>query len=402
MLYQLNLREVTYALSEALDFVGIDDTLHGKRVAFMASEVAKKLGWRQSKQDRAMMIGMLHDCGVSSTDVHKHLVTELDWNDSHLHCERGAKLLQSVPLYHEFSDAILYHHTHWDHFSPAIDEETKIMANLIYLVDRVDALRVQKGSSSRQEKEAIRDTIQKYGGTFFAPHLCNAFLDISSRDSFWYYLEADSLHYYFLHWLEQGSIENIPFDYLKSIANMFASVVDNKSHFTAAHTYGVAVLARYIAEICALSEAQQEIVELAALFHDLGKLRVPDEILNKPSTLDEAETHIMHRHGFDSQMILKQIKGFSQIALIASMHHETLDAQGYPYGLSAENIPIEARILTIADIFQALVQNRPYRESLPLQEVYAILQQLARESKIDGDILAFITPYLQNCYEKAL
>lgn len=402
MLYQLNLREVTYALSEALDFVGIDDTRHGKRVAFMAAEVAKKLGWRPSKQDRAILIGMLHDCGVSSTDVHRHLVSELDWDNSNVHCERGAALLENVPLYKEFSKVVFYHHTHWELFPSSVDDEIKAMANLIYLVDRVDALRAQQGASSWQERNAIRQTVQKYRHTFFAPQLCDAFLEISTSDSFWYYLEPDSLHYYFLHWLEQGRIENISFEYLKNIAQMFASVVDGKSSFTASHTYGVAALARYIAQLCHVSQAQQEKIELAAFFHDLGKLRVPDEILNKPNQLDEAETDIMHRHGFDSQMILKQIKGFSEIAMIASMHHETLDAKGYPYGLNAENIPIEARILTIADILQALVQNRPYRKSLPMEEVYAILEHMAHASKIDAHILATIAPHAHDCYEKAL
>ncbi|MDD5119645.1 MAG: hypothetical protein PHP90_13760, partial [Sulfuricurvum sp.] len=79
--YLLNLREATYALSEALDYVGIDDTMHGKRVAYMSAEVAKKLGWEQNRIDALILMGMLHDCGVSSTDVHHHLVTELDWDN---------------------------------------------------------------------------------------------------------------------------------------------------------------------------------------------------------------------------------------------------------------------------------------------------------------------------------
>lgn len=402
MLYQLNLREVTYALSEALDYVGIDDTLHGKRVAFMAAEVGKKLGWRPSKLDQIMLIGMLHDCGVSSTDVHHHLVSELDWDNSQIHCERGAKLLSKVPLYQNFSDVIAYHHTHWDMFLPHVDEETKVMANLIYLVDRVDALKAQYGSRSIEERNTIRTTIEKYTNTMFAPFLCDAFLSASASDSFWYYIEPESMHYYFLNWIEQGRIESVNFEYLKSIAQMFAAVVDAKSTYTATHTYGVAALARYIAELCELSQREQEKIELAAFFHDLGKLRVPDAILNKETPLNGEEIVAMRRHGFDSQMILQQIKGFSDIAKIASMHHETLDSKGYPYQLSADQIPIEARILTIADIFQALVQDRPYREGMSLEDVQSILNQMATEHKVDDAILEKMSHHFTTCYAKAM
>jgi HD-GYP domain-containing protein (c-di-GMP phosphodiesterase class II) len=114
--YQLNFREVTYALSEALDYVGIDDTMHGKRVAYMSAEIAKYLGWNSSKINDIIMTGMLHDCGVSSTDVHHHLVTELDWDNAQIHCIRGEMLLQKVSMYCDYAPAIFYHHTHWNAF----------------------------------------------------------------------------------------------------------------------------------------------------------------------------------------------------------------------------------------------------------------------------------------------
>jgi response regulator RpfG family c-di-GMP phosphodiesterase len=167
MNYQLNLREVTYALSEALDYVGIDDTMHGKRVAFMAAEIGKKLGWSEREISDIIMIGMLHDCGVSSTDVHLHLVNELDWNDSYKHCQRGAALLENVQIFSQYSQTIFYHHTHWDEFPEEIDENTKRNANLIYLVDRVDALRVQLGDATEQERHSIFAMIQKYSGSMF-------------------------------------------------------------------------------------------------------------------------------------------------------------------------------------------------------------------------------------------
>lgn len=402
MKYTLNLREVTYALSEALDYVGIDDTMHGKRVAYMASVIGKRLGWVQERVNRISMIGMLHDCGVSSSDVHHHLVTELDWDNSHVHCLRGAALMEKVPVYEAYSSVIFYHHTHWDQFDSSVDLGVKEDANMIYLADRIDALRVQLGFHTLKEREAVCAMIQKYSGTMFCPQFVDAFLELSRSDSFWFYMEPESLGEYFSEWIQSGEDEIFSYGLLKNIAMMFADVVDAKSTFTAEHTYGVASVARYIAQVHGLNFQSQETVELAAFFHDLGKLRVADAILHKAGPLSDEERTKMRRHGFDSQMILRKIKGFQEIAKIASMHHETIDAKGYPYQLGGDQIPVEARILAIADIFQALVQDRPYRKGLSAEEAVGILDTMVRENKIDGAIVKTVNANLARCYQSAM
>lgn len=401
MIYPLNLREVSYSLSEALDYVGIDDTMHGKRVAFMSAEIGKSLGWSQSRIDNIIMMGMLHDCGVSSTDVHSHLVNELDWDNSQVHCIRGASLLEKVEIYRPYAPVIYYHHTHWDQLG-ILDDEIKEYANLIYLADRVDALRVQIGDESISERHKIASVIQKYRGSMFSPELVDVYLQTSSSDSFWFYLEAEALSDYFSDWIRSGENQPVDFSLLKSIALMFAGVVDAKSTFTSKHTYGVASLARYIAQLHGLSEEVQERIELSAFFHDLGKLRVADEILHKPGPLNEEERTHMNRHGFDSYMILHKIKGFQEIARIASMHHETLDSHGYPYHLDADRIPIEARIIAIADIFQALVQERPYRSGLSAEEAYSIIYDMGEAHKLDKRFIPILSANLESCLEHAL
>lgn len=401
MFYTLNMREVSYALSEALDYVGIDDTMHGKRVAFMSAEIAKHLGWPQEKIDSAIMMGMLHDCGVSSTDVHHYLVSELDWDNSEAHCIRGASLLENVFIYHDYAPVIRYHHSHWDEQLPC-DQDTKAYANLIYLTDRVDALRVQIGDKTQSHRIKIADMIQKYSGTMFSPEFVEAYLKVSGSDSFWFYLEAHALSDYFNEWISQGFDELVTFATLKNIAMMFADVVDAKSTFTSEHTYGVASVARFLSEKLLLPSEVQDKIELAAFFHDLGKLRISDKILHKQGPLSEEERSHMHRHGFDSHMILRKIKGFHEIAKIASMHHETLDAQGYPYHLSADQIPVEARILAVSDIFQALVQDRPYRPGLNAYDAFKIVEEMGENHKLDLSVIAVLRDHLLKCYDHAM
>lgn len=405
MLYQLNLRELTYALSEALDYVGIDDTMHGKRVAYIACEIGKKLGWRQSKLDKIMLMAMLHDSGVSSTGVHHAIISNLDWEDAQTHCDKGARLLKNVPIYCDFAEVIALHHTHWERFLPHIDEEIKLCANLIYLSDRIDALRSQFGAHLSHEKEYIRSIIQKHTPSMFAPKLSEAFVEISQTDTFWYYLESKYTHYYFRNWLDQGEIQAVPFDLLKKIALMFAGIVDDKLASTHQHhTLGVASLARYLSQLCELSQGDQEIIELAALFHDLGKLRIPDAIACKNTPLSDEENIRIRRHGFDAQIILQQIKGFEAIAKIVSMHHETLDAKGYPSKLSAENIPLEARILSIANTFENLIQQKRTQNTTRLEanDAYEALERLVKDHKLDATIVEKMAVHLEDCYEKTV
>lgn len=398
MEYTLNIKEVTYALSEALDFVGIDDILHGKRVAYMAAEVSKKMPWGEDVTDELMFTGMLHDCGVSSTDVHTHLVSELDWKNSQTHSIRGEELLKKTKIYNKFATYIRYHHTHWHKLPEELTQKEKDITNLIYLVDRVDAIRAQEPDA---KPENVQATIQKHSGTLFSPQLVEAFIDASSHSSFWFYLESDALSEYITDWVETGSNDTYTFLEIKEIALMFSAIVDAKSVFTFEHSIGVANLSKYLAELFQLPQESCEEVELAGLLHDLGKLRVEDAILDKPGKLNAEERLKMDRHGFDSYIVIRHIKGFKRIAHIASLHHETLDAKGYPYALTAEEIPFEARLIAVADIFQALIQDRPYRAGLSMQEAYQIISDMCEDGKLDFDIVTKLKENLQSCYENA-
>lgn len=401
MKYNLNIREVTYALSGALDLVGIDDTLHGKRVAYMAAELAKELNFDKDIIDDLIFIGMLHDCGVSSTDVHTHLVTELDWNNSQVHSIRGFELLKATNIYKKYALYVQYHHTHWKDLPKNLTSLEKDISNIIYLVDRVDALNAQMKDGKIKSISEIQEILKKYSNDMFSSELVEAFLSLSSRNSFWFYLENEALEGYFIDWIEKIEEESFDFCDLKEISLMFAAVVDAKSEFTSEHSIGVSSLARYLAELFNLNEQSCEIIELAGLLHDLGKLRVEDSILNKTSALSAEERIKMNRHGFDSYVILRRIKGFKSIAYLASLHHETLDAKGYPYNLKESEIPFEARIIAIADIFQALIQDRPYREGLSINDSFDILYNMAKEGKVDLQIMEMLKNNLDDCYKKA-
>ena len=384
MLYQLNVRELTYVLCEALDYVGIDDIMHGKRVAYIACEIGKQLGWRESKLDKVMMMAMLHDCGVSSTGVHHAIVSQLDWEDSYVHCAKGASLLKEVPLYSDYVEVIAFHHTHWKAFCPYVNEEIKLYANLIYLADRIDALRSQFGAHLHHEKETIRSIIQDHTPSMFSPLLCDAFKEASHTEFFWYYLESTALPYYFKEWVDQGEIQAVPFDVLKKIALMFAGIVDAKESMQKERTLNVASLARYIAHLAGLSLRDQECLELSALLHDLGKLRIPDNIATKTVPLSDEESIHLRRQGFDAQIILGQIKGFEKIAKIVAMHHEPgYSKRLFPTKSETYATPLEVTILTIATTF----------ERGQSEEASVLLEQMVETYQLEKSIISNVEAY---------
>ncbi|MCX9155669.1 HD domain-containing protein [Niveibacterium sp. 24ML] len=386
------LADMVFALSDAVDLVGVDDDLHGKRVAVMAVECAAEMGYPAEHRARLLHAGMLHDCGVSSTRVHEHLVGEFDWSGSQAHCLRGEALLATVPQLAELAPIVRWHHTHWAAMPAGLDPAVARDANLIFLVDRVDALTAPFYGEPDYllRKEAGRARIAADAGGRFCPELVDAFMAASRRESFWLYLERRYLWRYLHRAAESGLQAELDLPALRSLALMFAQIVDAKSPFTREHSLGVARLALHLARRAGLDDDTCARIEVAALLHDLGKLRVPDDVLEKPAPLDDAQRASMMRHSFETYQILLWIRGLDEIALWAASHHEKLDGSGYPFHLSGSQLPLPARIIAVADICQALVQTRPYRASMPDAAVMAELQRLQARGLLDGSVLAML------------
>ena len=386
-----DLRSVIYALSDALDLVGIDDLAHGKRVGIMAAECLRCQGAGEEETRFVFDLGLLHDIGVSSTVTHGHLVKEFDWESSQTHCLTGYELLRDFVPLADMALPVRLHHTHWvDLVATDVDRQVALRANLIYLVDRVDALSAPHyaDGSLLMNTERIRGEIGARAGSFFAPELVELFLEASRSESFWLNLEPRSIQTYLNDMRTRGRRHAMTIGELKQLATIFSRIVDAKSPFTAEHSLGVARLARLLGERCDLPAARCDQLEIAGLLHDIGKLRVPDEILDKPAKLDERERKVMNAHSFETYQILKPIPGFDEFALWAASHHESPGGDGYPFRVSAERLCLEARILRVADIFQAMAQDRPYRAGLPAEKVAAFMQELVAQGRVDADLVA--------------
>lgn len=389
MTLQADLRHVIYALSDALDLVGVDDVAHGKRVAIMAAECGRVAGLPEPDQAFLFDLGMLHDIGVSSTRAHCKLVQRFDWNGSQVHCEVGYALLAGFAPLRPLADAVHFHHTRWDALqATALPLETKRAANLIYLVDRVDSLAATHYAAGDlfNFTDDLRARVAENAGTYFSPDLVEVFLEASRTEAFWLSLEPRAIQSRLLHFLGEARAYPADTPTLKQLAEIFARIVDAKSAFTAEHSLGVARLSRLLAERLGVSPENCDKLEIAGMLHDLGKLRVPDEILEKPGRLETSERKLINTHSFETFQILNGIRGFEEISRWAAYHHEEPDGSGYPFHICADAMPFEAAILRVADIFQAMVQDRPYRPGLDDMEVGAFMRHLANDGRVDRRI----------------
>ncbi|RJX25681.1 MAG: HD domain-containing protein [Desulfurivibrio sp.] len=404
-LTSVNLREVVRALSDMLDLVGMDDFYHGKRVAYMSLECMRLLhaAGDESLLSTTFDAALLHDCGVSSTRIHKKLVSELDWGEAHIHCQLGHDLLVKHQTMVQLAPVVLHHHTHWDKLVRIeLPERLKLISNAVYLADRIDSLSSHCAPHELLlNSETIRQTIARYRGTFFAPQLVDIFLDISQSEIFWLTLFPPHIDFYLAEANPPSPAQSIDHDALLRIAALFADIVDAKSPFTAEHSYGVAHLARFIGELYGLSSPACNELELAGFLHDLGKLKVPDEILEKDGPLNAIERSIIMQHSFETFQILRQISGFEAIARLAAFHHETPSGQGYPFHMQDGDLSVEARIIAVADVFQALSQNRPYRAAQSPETIKDVLSGMAKEKKLDGEIVALVGRNLLPCFKAA-
>ena len=403
--FEIDLVQVVRALADALDLVGIDEVAHGKRVGYMAFKCAEAAGCAKADRERLLNIGLLHDCGVSSSRVHRHLVSEIQWDGDEEHAREGAELLRGFRPFAAYADVVRHHHTPWERLAPSDPAglQLKLDANLIYLVDRVDAqASPHYGVDLLQHTEAIRGWVAEKGGTLFAPPLVELFLAASASEAFWMMLEPPHLERFLFDMERRADSTALSLHQVRQLAGIFGHVVDAKSTFTAMHSYGVANLARHLAVAAGLDRLTADKIEIAGLLHDIGKLRIPDEMLEKPGPLSDRERHVMRRHSFETYQVLRRIEGLGDIALWAAYHHEAPDGSGYPFRRHAGELGPEARIIAVADVFQALAQDRPYRRALKPSQIMRTIRRFADGGKLDSGIVDLVEADLQQCYRAAL
>ncbi|MGA7859817.1 MAG: HD domain-containing phosphohydrolase [Terracidiphilus sp.] len=301
-----------------------------------------------------------------------------------LRCDRGAHILRKLGLGSDAAEAVRGLDEHWDgsgYPERRIGNTIPLESRILAVAQHLDAFASERGTG-----EAMK-VLRERSGRWFDPDVVRTAEVLHCDGSLWRAALRDTPEDETRNatlQLGPDTIDTLKAADIDLICEAFADVVDAKSTFTYRHSLGVTAAAVSIALALGLNEERTRLVNRAALLHDIGKLRVPNSILDKPGKLDAEEWRVVQEHPRLTREILSRIGPFGELAMIAGAHHEKLDGTGYPDRLTAAQLPLEARIIAVADVYGALTEDRPYRPGMALEQVVEIMSRDIPH-KLDAD-----------------
>lgn len=384
------------ACSYALDCVEAElahvSNNHSKRVAYMSVCIAEQMGIQGAGLQDLAACALLHDNALTQYiqeelhgDITQIVVTQ-QMPKLGMHCTLGEKNIRKLPLHTDVSNVILYHHENADGSGPfgKTWKDVPIFSRIIHLCDLLDVVSRSRNSIANSW-DAVEKFVEKAAGTLFDDECVAAFLDVFSKSDF-LSLEDDDLET--LMWKKIPRIkQELSFSQIKALADFFAHIVDYKSPFTSTHSLGVAEDAEKLTRYMGFDEDIVQKMYLAGALHDIGKVAIGNEILEKPGKLTDEEFKTMKHHAAYTYYILSGIDNFEDLRDWAAFHHERLDGTGYPFGKTAAELNTQERIMACVDIYQALTESRPYKQGMTHEKAIGILRDMAQKNWIDADIV---------------
>ncbi len=380
----VNLGNLILSLSDAMDLVDQSVALHQQRAAFIAWELGKIADLSKEAIERLFIAGLLHDIGALSPEE-KISLHAFETTDTERHCLRGFLLLQTVPWLASAANIVRYHHHEWRQHDEPITSQLMLESQILFLSDYLERS-IRRDVYILHQDDLLRETIASLSGTALHPDVVDLFRQLLRREEFWLDLVSPRLYSLLLH---NGPYhhQNIDIESIESIGELFRNIIDFRSRFTSTHSSGVAECASVLSKLFGFSDAEANLMRVAGNFHDIGKLSVPNSILNKPAKLTKEEFAVIRQHTYHTFSIMQTIGGLQHIAEWAAFHHERLDGSGYPFHHEANRIGSGSRIMAVADIFTAVAEDRPYRQGLEYPEVEKILKKQAEMNFIDKRIV---------------
>ncbi len=417
------LSDVFSALSFALDLTEGQPMGHALRTCLVAQTIGERLGLTLAQQRDLYYAALLKDVGCSSNAaqlftlfggderIAKGARMRVDWTNyfraafyamAHVapaaswferaarvarigrggpklakelvetRCERGAAIVGQLGLGAGAADAVRALDEHWDGRGQPRGlrgDEIPIVARILTLAQTLEVFAVRDG-----ETQALA-LVRRRAGRWFDPVVVAACEGIEAPLARWRSLSTRELQEAVVAAEPGGAALLAGTRLMDRIAQVFAEVVDAKSPFTGAHSQRTTQLAVSIGHQLGWPEADIAELRRAGLLHDLGKLTVPNSILDKPAPLTPSEWEVMRMHSYYTERILEHVRGFEWLAFASASHHERLDGGGYCRGLRGAQVPELSRVLAVADIYDALSTRRPYRPALESEQVLSILER---------------------------
>ncbi|NLG05869.1 MAG: HD domain-containing protein [Clostridia bacterium] len=395
---------ILFALSYALDCVEHDllgvTSNHGKRVAAIAMCVGNRMGVLTTNQERQILsaCAVMHDCALSEYIQDEYDGSYVAATGSFLknfgrHCTMGEEAMKLMPFDpNGTKNVVLYHHENADGSGPFRKKADEIpqAARLIQIADTIDAT-FDLSWMDDDKRQRVRNYLNDQIGHLFAREEAEAFIDyINGIQSFdLSFLRNEKIDIFLHNLLPGGTVTCTPRE-LMDFAGVFARIVDYKSHFTKNHSIGIAQKVYKMALYYQADENLAAKLFFAGALHDIGKLVVDRDILEKPDQLNHAEYKHIQTHVYYTYKILSDVSGLEDITKWAAYHHEKLDGTGYPFSLSTKDLGHWDRLMACLDIYQALTEERPYKKGMSHEDAVDILRKMAEDGKLDAQIVADI------------
>lgn len=386
---RIPLFDLVMCLADAVDLVSPVLANHHKQVAYIAFNIAKELGLSAEEQNELALAGALHDIGGLS--LRERLDTlKFEVTNPHLHGETGFMLLKVFEPFSNLAPLVRYHHVPWNEGegSGFNGNQVPMESHILHLADRVAAL-VNKEQEVLGQVTKICEAVTEKSGKMFMPDLVDVFIALTPQEYLWLDIASPSVGST-LSGMLTGQTVQLDLDGLANMTKLFAHVIDFRSQFTATHSSGVAASAELLARFAGFSERECLMMRVAGYLHDLGKLAVPREVLEKPARLTEDEFNLMRSHTYYTYRILERLSDLDTINAWASFHHERLDGNGYPFHHKAHDLPMGSRIMAVADVFSAITEDRPYRSGMPIERALQVMQDMAGHSALDLGIVSLL------------
>lgn len=369
----ISLKKLITSFTKSIDLYNFLLKNHHRRTAIVAYHIGVELGLSEEPLSDLVIAAALHDIGALTVSERDRLI-QMDVEDPFPHSSLGSYMLSSFAPFYNVSWIVFYHHWHYDqdHHFLAEMGPVPLAAYILHVADRTDIL-VQPDCSILAQKNRIAERIAAYGGTVFHPRVVAAFLKLAPKDSFW--LDMDNWDMETV--LELGIAHQyevaMTMERLEEFALTLSKIIDSRSKFVIAHSYGVSQVAYALAKKIGYSEEKCRQIRVAGLLHDIGKIAVPTEIIEKKERLTEVERTDIRTHAYFTYLILSHIGELEEIVDWAAGHHENHDGSGYPMNLSDGRISREMDVVAYADIFTALSEDRPYRKGMAPEQIIRIL-----------------------------
>jgi HD-GYP domain-containing protein (c-di-GMP phosphodiesterase class II) len=292
-------------------------------------------------------------------------------------CDRGAEIARMIGLSERTAEAIRTLDEHWDGRGQPrglAGEAIPLLGRILCLAQTMEIFFAAGGV------EGAYGVAGRRRGRWFDPDLVSALRTFRDNAEFWESLAEPDL----APWEPADSLLVVDADRQFQLATAFAAVVDAKSPWTYHHSDRTSLIATNVGAVLGFDMEELGDLRRVALLHDIGKLAISNRILDKPARLTHAEFERVKAHPLFSQWVLERVSCFQDLAPIAVAHHERLDGGGYPHGLAAEDLTMPMRVLAVADVYEALTAERPYRDALSDEDALDLIR-LDVPARLDAD-----------------